>query len=67
MYRITHKRLSDIAEKVIVVTEDFDVPSAETGVSGVLILWNAAGDLVKAIPPGFWFECDRVEDKSLVS
>jgi hypothetical protein len=67
MYRITHKRLSDIAEKVIVVTEDFDLPGADIGASGVLLLYAANGKLVKAIPPGFWFECDEVMDKSLIS
>jgi hypothetical protein len=62
MYRVLHKRLSDIAGKVVVVEDLIAADNALTSESGVLRLVRYTDDgtrTVKAIPPGMWFECDE--------
>lgn len=70
MYRVIHKRISDIAGKVVISEDLILADNASVNEGGVLALMRYTDDgtrLVKAIPPGMWFSCDEEAKGSLIN
>lgn len=65
-YRLVWLKLLEIAgNKMLLVEDDIEAESYEVNEAGILTLYDEKGPF-KSIPPGRWFDIDRIERQALI-